>query len=170
MPLGDPRAGVERDSSPPERLLNTVQPEPQEGIGMDVEELHAFFEPVRQLIGGHQRAGDLAGGADLVDGERHLIDDGLRPWLAGGWRRRESGRTIAAPPAPRMTCAAFRTSSKPQAPCSQSTKIESAPSSTSRAERPGETWCGLNMVIASPFDRRSRSFAPFMAVPSGLSL
>src|SRR5947208_9980263 len=69
-----------------------------------------------------------------------------------------------------MTCAAMRTSSKPHAPCSQSTKIESAPSSTRRADRPGDTWCGLNIVIVSPFDRRSRSFAPFMAVPSGLFL
>src|SRR6266478_6662510 len=69
-----------------------------------------------------------------------------------------------------MTCAAMRTSSNPQEPCSQSTKIESAPSSTSRAERPGDTWWGLNIVIASPFDRPSRSFAPFMAVPSGLFL
>src|SRR4030081_1912002 len=69
-----------------------------------------------------------------------------------------------------MTCAVIRTPSTPQEPCSQSTKIESAPSSTSRTERPGDTWWGLNIVIASPFDRRSRSFAPFMAVPSGLFL
>ena len=60
----------------------------------------------------------------------------------------ECGRTIAAPPAPRMTCAVIRTSSKLQVPCSQSTKMLSAPSSTSRTERPGDTWCGLNMVIA----------------------
>src|SRR6202022_2044382 len=69
-----------------------------------------------------------------------------------------------------MACAVMRTSSNPHEPCSQSTKIESAPSSTNRAERPGDTWWGLNIVIASPFDRRARSFAPFMAVPSGLFL
>jgi len=55
---------------------------------MNVEELHAFFEPIWQLIGRHQRPGDLAGGADLVDGETDLVDDGLRPGLAEGWRRR----------------------------------------------------------------------------------
>jgi hypothetical protein len=35
---------------------------------MDIGELHAIFEPIRQLVGGHQRASDLAGGADLVEG------------------------------------------------------------------------------------------------------
>jgi hypothetical protein len=47
-------------SSAPERLLDAVQSKAQEGIGMNVEELHAFFEPIWQLIGRHQRTGDLA--------------------------------------------------------------------------------------------------------------
>jgi len=47
---------------------------------MNVEELHAFFAPAWQFVSRHQRPGNLAGGADLVDGETDLVDDGLRRW------------------------------------------------------------------------------------------
>jgi hypothetical protein len=50
-------------SSPPERLLDTVQPEPPEGVGMDLEELHTFFEQ----YGSHQRTSDLARGAAFFE-------------------------------------------------------------------------------------------------------
>ena len=59
-----PHTRPERANSPPERLLDTVQSEAQERVGMNVEELHAFSKPMRQLVGRHRRAGDLAGGAD----------------------------------------------------------------------------------------------------------
>jgi len=38
----------------------------QERIGMDVEELHAPRAPVRDFVEGGERAGDLAGGAELT--------------------------------------------------------------------------------------------------------
>jgi hypothetical protein len=54
------------------------------------EELHAFLPPVRQLVGRHQRTGDLAGGTDPVDRKTDLVHDGLRPGLAERRRRRIS--------------------------------------------------------------------------------
>ena len=47
--------------------------------------MHTLFEPVRQLVGRHQRTGDLAGGADLVDGETDLSMTACgRGWPNGG--------------------------------------------------------------------------------------
>ena len=77
-------------SSPPERLLDTVQSEPQEGVGMDLEELHALFEPVRQLVGRLQPgSGQMAGDEMLscADRFRHQLRllfraDRLRQWAA----------------------------------------------------------------------------------------
>src|SRR5882757_3389864 len=84
------RDASSRKGSSPQRLLDTVQSEAEEGVGMHIEELHALFEPIRQLVGRHQRPGDLARGANLVDDKADLVDDGLRPRLAEGRCRRIS--------------------------------------------------------------------------------
>ena len=52
---------------------------------MDIEELHAFFAPVWQFVGRHQRPGNLAGGADLVDVKPTLSMTACgRGWPKGG--------------------------------------------------------------------------------------
>ena len=48
---------------------------------MDVEIAHSVFEPGRQFVRRHERTGNLAGPANLLDRKADPLRDGLRPRL-----------------------------------------------------------------------------------------
>ena len=48
---------------------------------MDVEVAHSVFEPGRQFVRRHERTGNLAGRANLLDRKADPLCDGLRPRL-----------------------------------------------------------------------------------------